>query len=205
MIKQFKTLAFCAALTLSGSALADARQDLKSYLAGVHNFSAQFTQSVFDTDQTLLQQSSGNLAIQRPNKLRWSVTEPDEELLVSDGQALWLYSPFLEQVSVFDLKQAIAQSPFMLLTSDDDSVWADYQISQTEQGFRITPNEVTHVAWLQLNLVDQLIDSIIMLDSQGKRSEFKLANFASDVLPHPTSFEFKVPEGVDIDDQRQHR
>lgn len=205
MIKQLKTIALCAGLAFSSAAVADAGTELKSYLSGVQNFTANFKQAVFSTDKQLLQESSGTLAIQRPNKLRWHVTMPDEELLISDGQALWLYSPFLEQVSVFDLEQAISQSPFMLLTSEDEAIWAEYAISQNDQGFRITPKEVTNIAWLQLNLTGKLIDTIVTLDSQGTRTEYQLSNFSSGVMQQQDSFEFKVPEGVDIDDQRQAR
>ena len=204
MSRMKKTMLACAALVLAGQTLADEQQELKQYLSGLSQFTAQFSQSVFDGHQTLLQQSTGDLAIARPNKLRWHVTEPDEELLISDGEVLWLYSPFLEQVSVFDLSQAISQSPFMLLTSDDELVWADYEINKNEQGFRITPRQVTNIAWLQINLAGQSIQSIVMLDSQGKRSEFKLSNFKVAGYLAPNSFHFDVPEGTDIDDQRIH-
>lgn len=206
-LKLMKTFALSASmlfsgLAFSGSALADANQELKSYLSGLQNFTAKFEQSVFDAEQHLLQQSSGELAIARPNKLRWHVTQPDEELLISDGSSLWLYNPFLEQATVYDLEQAIAQSPFMLLTSEDDAIWADYLISKQAAGFRITPKEITNVAWLQLNLKDKVISTIEMLDSQGKRSEFKLSQFTSGRHIQPEQFRFTAPEGVDIDDQR---
>lgn len=205
MKRLVQTLMVSGVLVASGlvSAATDASKELKSYLAGVKSFHAQFAQSVFDGDNQLLQQSSGSLAIARPNKLHWHVTQPDEEFLISDGTALWLYSPFLEQVSVFDLEQAIAQSPFMLLTSDDEAIWSDYQISTTELGYRITPKEVTHVAWLQLDLKEQQIERIVMLDSQGQKSEYQLSNFSSGVMLQEELFNFQLPEGVDLDDQRQ--
>ncbi|EDM66590.1 hypothetical protein PE36_04133, partial [Moritella sp. PE36] len=29
---------------------------------------------------------------------------PDEQLIVSDGESIWLYNPFVEQVSIYSLK-----------------------------------------------------------------------------------------------------
>ncbi|MCM2680759.1 outer membrane lipoprotein chaperone LolA [Echinimonas agarilytica] len=210
VIKRFvgRTVMTSAALLLSSlvsfSAIADRESEiqLQDYLSSMKGFQADFKQTVFDEKQSLLQQSSGQLMIKHPNKLRWEVQIPDEELLLSDGVTLWLYSPFLEQVSVFDLEQSISQSPFMLLTSDDPDVWREYSIEKNDKGYRITPNNVTNVAWLQVNLNADVIESIIMLDSQSKRTVFTLSNFAKTAPEDDNLFTFVVPDGVDVDDQR---
>jgi outer membrane lipoprotein carrier protein len=37
--------------------------------------------------------SRGTVVFAKPGKMRWSYTEPEESLVVSDGQWLWLYDP----------------------------------------------------------------------------------------------------------------
>lgn len=37
--------------------------------------------------------------MKRPNLFNWHMTSPDESVLVSDGQTLWFYNPFVEQVT----------------------------------------------------------------------------------------------------------
>ncbi|MBW8192442.1 outer membrane lipoprotein chaperone LolA [Neiella marina] len=205
-ILKLAALAACCWLTANTATAAtdnaDARQALRSYLASMAGFSANFEQTVYDEQQQVLQQSSGNLATKRPGMLRWQVEIPDEELLIANGDALWLYSPFLEQVSIYSLQDAIGQSPFMLLTSDEDAVWQDYHISQNDTGYRVVPNSASNVAWLQVNVLEQRIDSILMQDSAGTVTRFQLTDFTGEAPQGNELFEFKIPEGVDIDDQR---
>ena len=44
------------------------------------------------------QVSSGTFAFARPGKFRWSYDKPYEQLLVGDGDKLWIYDPDLNQV-----------------------------------------------------------------------------------------------------------
>jgi outer membrane lipoprotein-sorting protein len=38
-------------------------------------------------------ESSGSVVFAKPGKMRWAYEKPDESLVVSDGQTLWLYDP----------------------------------------------------------------------------------------------------------------
>ncbi|MBD1388547.1 outer membrane lipoprotein chaperone LolA [Neiella sp. HB171785] len=194
-------LSMCGMMSAAQANQADA-QSLQQYLASMTGFTAKFEQTVYDEQQQVLQQSTGNLAIKRPGMLRWQVETPDEELLIANNDALWLYSPFLEQVSIYDLQAAIGQSPFMLLTSDDPAIWQDYDISQNETGYRIVPVTAGSVAWLQVNLNGVAIDSILMQDNAGKQTRFVLQQFSAQAPAELTLFHFDIPEGVEVDDQR---
>lgn len=197
-----------AAIALSGLLLTNqARatgddQSLRDYLATMTGFTAKFAQTVYDEQQQVLQRSSGEVAIKRPGKLRWQVEMPDEELLIANDDVLWLYSPFLEQVSIYSLSDAIGQSPFMLLTSDDPSVWNDYQITSNDAGYKIVSNTPTTVAWLQVNISAEQIRSIDMQDTAGKVTRFELSDFKAGAPAGEQLFQFDIPEGVEVDDQR---
>ena len=78
--------------------LADAAQDLQSRPAKVNSFHASFT----NRDQRRRRRGAtgeGELWVKRPNLFNWHMTSPDESVLVSDGQTLWFYNPFVEQVT----------------------------------------------------------------------------------------------------------
>ena len=56
-----------------------AEQQLNDALAGMDNLTADFKQTVLDDNKQVVQQSSGNLAIQRPGKFAWIYTTPYEQ------------------------------------------------------------------------------------------------------------------------------
>ena len=40
------------------------------------------------------------MALERPGRFRWQTKEPMEQLVVADGQKMWVYDVDLEQVTV---------------------------------------------------------------------------------------------------------
>ena len=76
----------------------DAKQQLKVKLSLLATYQANFTQTVVDIENTLLQQASGRIVLQQPNKLYWELFEPNESVLLADGDNIWNVDPFLEQV-----------------------------------------------------------------------------------------------------------
>jgi outer membrane lipoprotein carrier protein len=86
-------------LVASSQVWADAASDLKEKLSSVNVFSATFAQTVYDSKGKELQKASGSLLVQRPNRFNWHTTSPDESLIVADGKDVWVYDPFVEQVT----------------------------------------------------------------------------------------------------------
>ena len=114
--------------SVATSAIATVEQqskvDLMAKLAKIDFFSAEFSQKIFDENGTELQQGSGQLSVSKPNLVNWETKLPDESLIVSDGSNLWFYDPFVEQVSVYTLENAIANTPILLITNNDPKAMA---------------------------------------------------------------------------------
>ena len=64
--------------TLALSTELDAKQQLKIKLADLKTYQANFTQTVVDIENTLLQQANGRIVLQQPNNLYWELFEPNE-------------------------------------------------------------------------------------------------------------------------------
>jgi outer membrane lipoprotein carrier protein len=198
---------------------------LRAKLAGLNFFSANFTQEVLSEAGDLLEQSSGKLAISKPNLANWHTLEPDELAIVSDGSDVWFYNPWIEQVSVYSLSAAIAKTPILLLTSKDESLWQQYSVSQEmviqedvskdkasqpDNTFVISakdPNSQIKSLTLvfstkKLNEQGSELSQFSFLDATGQLSHIKLSNFDAENVPESSLFNFMVPEGVQIDDQR---
>jgi len=183
-----------------------AKTTLMAKLATIKYFSANFTQQVLDADGNELQNASGTLAVKKPNLVHWNTAEPDESLIVSDGSTLWYLNPFVEQVSAFLLEEALINTPILLLTSSDPELWQHYSVSAVNESiFLIHANDTnSQIKTLELRFKDNSnkLDSFTILDATGQLSIFKLAKLDQNVLPDSALFNFIIPEGIQLDDQR---
>lgn len=192
-----------AFLSSAVSAATDS-QLLKEKLAKFSFINAEFSQRVSSPEGKILDESQGTLAISRPGKFRWEVVMPEEELIVSDGQTMWMYSPFIEQVTLLNLSDAIQGTPFILLSGANESQWADYQVNKIEEKFvvkNISGTVQNRSFIFEFNKSGQ-VSKFVVIEELGQRSEFKLTHKA---LAKPWAegfFDFNIPAGVEIDDQR---
>jgi outer membrane lipoprotein carrier protein len=176
---------------------------LEAFLADVRSLTAEFEQEIWTADHRLLQTETGTLALERPNRFRWTYREPTELTVVADGTKLWIYDVELEQVTVAPFDDTLATSPAMLL-SGDRSVREGFTVAQSyeQEGLdwiKLTPKaggaDFTSVligfdgtAPKRLDLVDGLNQvTRITLDKLVVNPELDDA-----------TFELEVPDGVDV-------
>ncbi|NOH96742.1 outer membrane lipoprotein chaperone LolA [Vibrio sp. 99-70-13A1] len=192
-----------ALLFMSFSVFASPKEELNSRLALNDGFSADFKQTVTSPDGDIVMEGEGTVEIARPSLFRWETTLPDENLLVSDGQSLWYYSPFIEQVSIYWQEQATAQTPFVLLTRNKPSDWDNYNVVQKNDVFTLTPTAVdSNQGDFLIHITDQgIVKGFDVIEQDGQKGQFVFNNVTLDT-PKTDRFTFEAPDGVEIDDQR---
>lgn len=188
------------------SNVSDAKTTLMGKLATIKYFTADFSQQILDADGNELKNASGTLSVRKPNLVHWSTAEPDESLIVSDGETLWYLDPFVEQVSAFLLDKALINTPILLLTSSDPALWQHYSVSSmNKNSYLIHANDTnSQVKTLELRFKENIneLDSFSILDATGQLSIFKLSKLEQKVAPDSALFDFIIPEGIELDDQR---
>ena len=195
----------------------ESKTELMAILSNINYFSANFTQKIFDESGEELQQGSGVLSVSKPNLVNWETQSPSESLIVSDGENLWFYDPFVEQVSVYSLENAIANTPILLITNNDPKLWQDYHVNKlTDTRYLIEAiDDNARVKSLELTFDSSTINSaenvhlagFSILDATGQLSviylsEQSLQPSAANNETQRELFKFTVPEGVYLDDQR---
>ncbi len=182
----------------------DYKVQLIEKLKKIQFFSADFEQKVVDEQGDVLQEGSGQLAVSKPNLVHWNTTTPDESLLVSDGSTLWFYNPFIEQATAYKLENAIANTPILLLTSDAEDLWAGYSVSQIDKAtYLIHANDInSQIKTLELHFVKDKLSGFTFLDATGQLSIISLKKVDFTTAPALDLFQFVLPEGIDLDDQR---
>ncbi|MDR9825354.1 outer membrane lipoprotein chaperone LolA [Vibrio sp. FNV 38] len=192
-----------ALLLMSSTAWAGAQQELNERLSMSDGFSASFTQIVTSPEGDVVMEGEGTVEIARPSLFRWTTTLPDENILVSDGQSIWYYSPFIEQVSIFWQEQTAAQTPFILLTRDQESDWDNYDVSQQEDVFTLVPaSKDVNQGTFQIIINDSgEVSGFKVIEQDGQKGDYRFSNLRT-TAPQRDRFTFVVPDGVDVDDQR---
>ena len=206
-MKKIKYLALIVGCLLSGQSFADDSEALQQQLAAIKSFKAEFSQQVTDSQGEAIMQGEGNIALQQPMMIRWQQQSPDDTLFVSNGDKTYYFDSFAEQVTIMNTHSLIDSTPFVLLTSKDPEQWAKYQVVATDAGFSVTPNKGVESQVEQLdisfNAQEQGLASLTVLDTSGQQSLFTFKDAKVNEALATQTFEFTIPEGVEVDDQSQ--
>ncbi len=81
------------------TAHADAVDTLKAFIRDVKTGRAQFTQTVTAPDGAKNKVSSGYFEFWRPNRFRFVYQKPFQQVIVADGQKVWIFDADLNQAS----------------------------------------------------------------------------------------------------------
>jgi outer membrane lipoprotein carrier protein len=181
----------------------DAKQQLKVKLAKLTTYQANFTQTVVDFENTLLQQATGRFVLQQPNKLYWELFEPNESVLLADGDNIWNVDPFLEQVVVNGADLALENNPLILLTNPDSSQWQEFEVSQSANQFIITPRDLKGgIESLRLVFKGDILIELESQDGQQQKSLLLFSEIKQNHSLPADTFIFVMPDGYELDDQR---
>lgn len=203
-MNKFKLVALLGLIFSFTVAAEPVETELRKLLRDYDGFTAKFDQQVTDSENTLLHSASGKLVFKQPGKFIWQIEQPEHELLISNGETLWWYNPFLEQVSIFDAQDAVATTPFALLVSQKDETWNQFTITKLESGFMIKPKDENNsqVSQLAVYFDDFVLNQIVITDRTQQTSAYTLKQQAFNKALG-FNFDFEIPADIDIDDQRQ--
>ena len=70
---------------------AAAIERFKAFAKGTQTARGSFEQRVYDRDRHLSQESKGSFAFQRPGRFRWVYDKPVDQVIVGDGDRVWIY------------------------------------------------------------------------------------------------------------------
>lgn len=143
------------------------------------------------------------MALKRPGLLRWHTDAPMEQLLVSNGQKVWLYDPDLEQVTIQDLDQRMTHTPALLLSGDVSKIRESFTISHQEGGsvvdFILKPKaKDTLFDTLRLSFRNGVINDMQLIDSIGQRTNILFLGVKMNQPLDDAQFDFQVPAGADV-------
>ena len=188
------------------AAMADdevAVQRLTELLNQAQTINARFSQLTLDGSGTQLQETAGQLALKRPGLFRWHTDAPMEQLLVSNGEKVWLYDPDLQQVTIQTLDQRLTHTPALLLSGDVSKIRENFEISHKEGGnvvdFILKPkSKDTLFDSLRLSFRNKVLNDMQLIDSIGQRTNILFLNVKMNEPQDDAQFTFEIPAGADV-------
>ncbi|MGH1537860.1 MAG: outer membrane lipoprotein chaperone LolA [Gammaproteobacteria bacterium] len=194
-------------LTLSFSSLpvlaSDATQRLDKFFSEVDSFKGQFIQTVYDEDNEIIQESSGDVALNKPGRFRWQYTKPYPQLILADGEYLWIYDEDLLQASAKPIDSALGNAPIMLLTNvrplTDDFEIKDADLKDGLNWVELTPLvQDTEFLKIYIGLNEDGVKKMELQDHFSQRTVIEFVDLETNVSFMDDQFKFSAPEGVDI-------
>ena len=195
-------------MSRQSAAIADAKVQLQSVLNRFKTYQADFSQEVRNSEDSLVQQSTGTIKMARPEQLRWHVMTPDETILVANGSKIAYADMFLEQVSIYNQANLVDNHPMMLLSTNDPEVWAQFAVTFEDEPDIATRtfivknrDEGSANEAVTLIFINDQLKEVQVFDAQGNTNQFVFDNIKEDQPLPSDTFIFSTPEHFVIDDQ----
>lgn len=181
----------------------EASERLRAFFTEVTTLDARFYQEVFDENGTSVQKSSGIIKLSRPGRFRWEYDWPSPQLILADGQRLWIYDEELAQATVKPIAQALGAAPIVLLT-EFRPLQEEFQIKALTQQdglawLALLPKvQDTEFNRIEIGMEGKLVRRMALYDQFGQKTVIRFEDMKTNLSLSPADFRFDVPEGVDV-------
>ena len=189
-------------------------ENLEQFIKGVKTGQADFTQVVTapprEGQTARTKTSSGTFEFSRPNRFKFAYKKPFEQLIVADGQTLWLHDLDLNQVTQRKQSAVLANTPAALIASASDikALQADFKLENAPDKDALswvlaTPKvkdgqlQSVRIGFKPADKAPELAVLEIQ-DSFGQRSVLRFSNVQTNVPVADAAFQFKPPPAADV-------
>ena len=180
----------------------DASAELISLIDAFDQVTGRFAQTIVDASLQTLEESSGSLALQRP-QFRWQVETPFAQLIIADGAEMQIYDPDLAQLSLHDIDKNLGPTPLTILLGDTETLATEFTVSRSTDGamqrFVLRPRSQSAL-FLQVELIFQgrLLERLAIWDSAGQLTRIQFSEMQLTQGIEAERFELILPEGTDV-------
>ena len=190
-------------LFVSSFAHAAAIDRFKTFLSGTKSARGEFEQKVHDRSGKVTQESKGNFVFQRPGLFRWVYAKPVDQVIVGDGERVWIHDRDLNQVTVRKLTRALGSTPAALLAGSadvekafelseagakDGLEWLEAKPKEREAGFER----------VRMGFDANGIRAMELFDHFGQTTQLRFLKLTRNPKVEASEFRFQPPKGADV-------
>ncbi|MCX7544662.1 outer membrane lipoprotein chaperone LolA [Marinicella gelatinilytica] len=197
---------FAAGLTLAQSdndnAIDNKAQDILSELRqDLSALQAEFKQYELSQDGHADDKNSGTVWMQAPDFFKWHYKEPFEQLIVADGEQVWVYDEDLQQVTVKPQNNNL--NPIYVIINEELSTRYYHIAYEGEQQdlswVKLTPKETSdEVKSVMLGIKNKQLHRIHVNNQLDQTLVFEFSDLKRNPTLSKDTFQFTPPEGVDV-------
>ena len=169
---------------------------------------AEFTQKNKEVSSSSIIQGSGQIFLEKPNKLFWEMQEPYKKTMVIDGSTVIFYDEDLNQALISDYIEDNNSSWINLflkgkhsndamLIKEQTLIDDQYYVSFMVDDFRDQYKSVIFV------FQNERLNKIILEDLSSQIIEMEFTLFEINPPITETLFQYTVPQSADVIDQRR--
>ena len=187
----------------ANNALSDNASDsLQAKLNAIRTMSASFNQ-VINAKTRVISKASGNMALSRPGRFLWQTKKPLEQIVIADGQHLWVYDVELEQVTLKKQDKGLGGTAALFLSGYDNTLTHDFEVTESKIGKELkfdlkAKSSKENFQHMQLAFVGDELTGIELDDQLGQHTTVVLSKIKNNPPLSPTVFKLKIPKGVDL-------
>jgi outer membrane lipoprotein carrier protein len=175
----------------------------KSFVRGTQSARGEFEQKVHDRSGRLTQESKGSFVFQRPGLFRWVYAKPVDQVIVGDGERVWIHDRDLNQVTVRKLSRALGSTPAALLAGSADVEKAfDMSDAGTKDGIEwleAKPREAeAGFARVRMGFDANGLRAMELFDHFGQTTQLRFLNLVRNPKVDGSEFRFQPPKGADV-------
>ena len=155
--------------------------------------------------------SKGTVVFKKPGMMDWNYDSPERQRFVADGSDLWFYQPEMNQVTVGRFQQSFQSGLPVSFLLGLGSLTQDFTV---ESGCKSADGVVLQLSpkiedpslqefKLLVDAKNGLPQGAHVVDVGGNETQIVFSQIETDGKIAKSQFEFTIPKGVDVIDQRQ--
>lgn len=198
-------LAVAASAGADAGAPEAALRRLQERYEATRTLTADFRQAVESPTLAGVLESRGTVAFEKPNRMRWDYAAPDRQLIVGDGETLWIYQPEERQVVRAPLREAFQASTPVTFLAGLGRVERDFAAALEREDaqrwvLRLVPRHDQGLGTLLLTVrkADASVEEARITDPLGTTTRIAFSNERRNAPLDPALFRFTPPPGVDV-------
>ncbi len=176
---------------------------LDRFFSEVDTLQGRFTQEVTDEQGKPIQRGQGRVWLARPGRFRWEYEKPYPQIILADGERLWIYDRELEQATAKPQREALGAAPIALLDRRGD-LEDQFEVKGAARRdgldwITLEPRiQDTEFVRVELGLEGAVVRRMRLLDQFGQTTRIAFEDLKINRPIEARVFRLDLPEGVDV-------
>ncbi|MDM8539955.1 outer membrane lipoprotein carrier protein LolA [Desulfococcaceae bacterium HSG9] len=170
-------------------------------------FTARFAQESTVKALEISDLAVGNITVKRPDKMRWTYTKPENQIIITDGKTLWAHRPEENQVMVGKSPALLGDGKGASFLTDMNQIKKNFKITMTEEStashykLKLIPlKKTSDLAVIYILISTKTFDLTEIITYNAYQDETRIQFTDIEFKKHidDALFTFDMPDGIDV-------